>query len=118
MCEKNNVFPIASDEVYFTFSEDGECRKILLDNKGVENCDKQPNLYFRTTDEMLAEFDYLGKEKAFEIVVANSNLIADMTDDTFAPFDTDGEYPNEIEKLTEMTYNAAYKKYGEPFCRR
>ncbi len=114
VCEKNNVLPIASDEAYFVFSDDGECRKILLDYIGVEICDEQPNLYFRTTDEMLAEFEYLGKEKAYEIVVTNSNLVADMIDDTFAPFDTDAEYPNEIEKLKKITYAAAYKKYGNP----
>ena len=85
VCEKNNVLPIASDEAYFVFSDDGECRRILLDYMGVENCDEQPNLYFRKTDEMLAEFEYLGKEKAYEIVVTNSNLVADMIDDTFAP---------------------------------
>lgn len=114
ICEKNNVLPIASDEAYFVFSDDGECRKILLDCIGVKNCDEQPNLYFRTTDEMLAEFEYLGKEKAYEVVVTNSNLVADMIDDTFAPFDTDAEYPNEIEKLKKITYAAAYKKYGNP----
>lgn len=114
VCEKNNVLPIASDEAYFVFSDDGECRKILLDYIGVKICDKQPNLYFRTTDEMLAEFEYLGKEKAYEVVVKNSNLVADMIDDTFAPFDTDAEYPNEIEKLKKITYAAAYKKYGNP----
>lgn len=114
VCEENNVLPIASDEAYFVFSDDGECRKILLDYIGVKNCDEQPNLYFRTTDEMLAEFDYLGKEKAYEVVVTNSNLVADMIDDTFAPFDTDAEYPNEIEKLKKITYAAAYKKYGNP----
>ena len=114
VCEKNNVLPIASDEAYFVFSDDGECRKILLDYIGVKNCDEQPNLYFRTTDEMLSEFEYLGKEKAYEVVVTNSNLVADMIDDTFAPFDTDAEYPNEIEKLKKITYAAAYKKYGNP----
>ena len=114
VCEENNVLPIASDEAYFVFSDDGECRKILLDYIGVKNCDEQPNLYFRTTNEMLAEFDYLGKEKAYEVVVTNSNLVADMIDDTFAPFDTDAEYPNEIEKLKKITYAAAYKKYGNP----
>ena len=114
VCEKNNVLPIASDEAYFVFSDDGECRKILLDYIGVKNCDEQPNLYFRTTDEMLAEFEYLGKEKAYEVVVTNSNLVADMIDDTFAPFDTEAEYPNEIEKLKKITYAAAYKKYGNP----
>lgn len=114
VCEKNNVLPIASDEAYFVFSNDGECRKILLDYIGVENCDEQPDLYFRTTDEMLAEFEYLGKEKAYEVVVTNSNLVSDMIDDTFAPFDTDAEYPNEIEKLKKITYDAAYKKYGKP----
>lgn len=114
VCEKNNVLPIASDEAYFVFSDDGECRRILLDYMGVENCDEQPNLYFRKTDEMLAEFEYLGKEKAYEIVVTNSNLVADMIDDTFAPFDTDTKYPNEIAKLKEITYAAAYKKYDNP----
>ena len=113
VCEKNNVLPVASAEARFLSPDDAECRKILFDYEGVENFD-EPNMCFRTTDEMLAEFEYLGKEKAYEVVVTNSNIIADMIDDTFAPFDTDAEYPNEIETVRKNTYDAAYKKYGNP----
>ena len=113
-CEKNSVLPIASDEAHFVFSDDGECRKILLDYKGAENCDKQPNLYLRTTDEMLSEFAYLGKEKAYEVVVTNSNLIADMTEGSFEPFDEETVYPNKSNELRAITYDAAYTKYGTP----
>ncbi len=113
LCEENNVLPVASDEAHFVFSDDGECRKMLLEFKGEKDCENQPNLYFRTTDEMLYEFEYLGKKKAREVVIKNSNLIADMADDTFPPYD-EAVYPNESEKLIKMTYDAAYKKYGDP----
>lgn len=66
---------------------------------------------------MISEFHYLGKDKAYEIVIANSNFVADMISDTFVPFDTDAKYPNEADRLKEITYDTAYKKYGAPLPR-
>lgn len=118
ICERNDIIPIASDEAKYAFSDDGEVRKMILKYKGFASYDSQPNLYFRTTGEMLAEFDFLSKTKAEEIVIKNSNMIADMVEDTFEPIDSNAEYHGDAEELKKLTYDAAYKKYGQQLPKR
>jgi DNA polymerase-3 subunit alpha (Gram-positive type) len=105
----------ATGDVHFLDPEDEIYRHILLASKGFEDADEQLPIYFKTTDEMLKEFAYLGKEKAYEVVVKNTNLIADWCDPIeplpkglFAPKleDSDGE-------LKRLVWGKAHELYGE-----
>jgi DNA polymerase-3 subunit alpha (Gram-positive type) len=109
---------VATGDVHFLHPEDEIFRHILLATKGFDDADKPNPLYFRTTDEMLAEFSYLGEEKAYEIVVKNPNLIADMCEDgksmrpvphnLFAP-----KIENSVEDLKALVYGKMHRLYGE-----
>ncbi len=105
----------ATGDVHFLNPEDEIYRRILLATKGFEDCDRENPLYFRTTDEMLEEFSYLGAEKAFEVVVTNPNRIADMCDtirpvphNLFAP-----KIENSVEDLKSLVYGKMHRLYGE-----
>ena len=106
---------VATGDVHFQNPEDEIFRHILLATKGFEDCDKPNPLYFRTTDEMLKEFSYLGEEKAYEVVVTNTNLIADMCEtvrpvphNLFAP-----KIENSVEDLKALVYGKFHRLYGD-----
>ena len=106
---------VATGDVHFLNPEDEVFRHILLATKGFADADKPMPLYFRTTDDMLAEFSYLGEEKAYEIVVENPNKIADMCEtmrpvphNLFAP-----KIENSVEDLKSLVYGKFHRLYGD-----
>ena len=106
---------VATGDVHFLNPEDEVFRHILLATKGFDDADKPNPLYFRTTDEMLREFAYLGEEKAYEVVVANPNHIADMCEtirpvphNLFAP-----TIENSVEDLKDLVYGKLHRLYGD-----
>ena len=119
--EKLNIPVCATGDVHFLNPTDSIYRAILLATKGFEDADFQPPLYFKTTDEMLEEFSYLGREKAKEIVITNPNRIADKVGDvkvflphpegkeTFQPF-----WPEAEGELRNLVMTKAESIYGSP----
>ncbi len=106
---------VATGDVHFLNPEDEIFRHILLATKGFEDADKEMPLYFRTTDDMLREFSYLGEEKAREIVITNPNRIADMCEtlrpvphNLFAP-----KIENSVEDLKSLVYGKFHRIYGD-----
>lgn len=114
--EKFNKPVVATCDVHFLDPEDEVFRRILMAGKGFDDADEQAPLYLRTTEEMLREFSYLGKEKALEVVVTNTNLIADKIE-KIAPVPPE-KYPPVIEgsdeELRSICYTKAVEIYGEP----
>ena len=114
--ERINKPVCATCDVHFIDPEGAQFRKILLHYKGFADANHQPPLFFRTTEEMLEEFSYLGEEKAYEVVVKNTNLIADMIEPV-RPIPTK-KCPPEIDGAEEDIRNKSYAKaiaiYGDP----
>ncbi|WP_027437893.1 PolC-type DNA polymerase III [Lachnospira multipara] len=105
---------LATCDVHFLNPEDEVYRRILMAGKGFDDADNQAPLYLHTTEEMLHEFDYLGEEKAFEVVVTNTNKIADMCE-VISPVRPDKRPPvieNSDEMLRKICYDRAHELYG------
>ncbi len=105
----------ANGDVHFLDPEDEQYRRILLAAKEFDDADKPLPVYFRTTDEMLAEFSYLGEETAYQVVVRDPNRIADLCGDVrplpvglYAP-----KLGGAAEELTQLVWSKARRLYGE-----
>ena len=114
--EKLNIPVVATGDVHFLDPHESKYRAVLMKAKGYQDAEEQAPLYLKTTNEMLSDFEFLGKEKAYEIVVTNTNLIADMIE-KIKPI-PDGVFPPFIEgaedELNQITWERAKKKYGDP----
>jgi len=107
---------VATCDVHFLDPEDEIYRRIIMAGKGFKDADDQAPLYLRTTEEMLAEFEYLGSVKAEEVVITNTNKIADMCE-KISPVRPDKCPPvieNSDQMLRDICYNKAHKMYGDP----
>ncbi len=115
IAQKMGKMIVATGDVHFLNPEDEIFRHILLATKGFADADKDNPLYFRTTDEMLKEFSYLGEDVARDAVITNPNLIADMCEslrpvphNLFAP-----KIENSVEDLKELVYGKFHRLYGD-----
>ncbi len=106
---------VATGDVHFLDPHDEVYRKILMASKGFSDAENQPPLYFKTTDEMLKEFKYLGSQGAYEVVVKNTNIVSEWTemvkpipDETFTP-----KIEGADEDITRMCWENARNIYGE-----
>ncbi len=120
LAEKLGKPYVATGDVHFLEPHDQICRAILQAGMGYEDCDKQPPLYLKTTDEMLEEFAYLGEERCRKAVIENPRLIADMVEnislfpkhpnggDTFQPL-----WPDAEDNIRNMCWGRAKEWYGE-----
>ena len=113
--EKFNKPVVATCDVHFLDPEDEVYRRIIMTGKGFSDADDQAPLYLHTTEEMLEEFEYLGSDKAHEIVIDNPNMIADWVE-KIAPVRPDKcppVIPDSDRMLREICYNRAHEMYGE-----
>ena len=106
---------VATCDVHFMDPQDEIYRRILMAGQGYGDADEQAPLYLRTTEEMLKEFEYLGEEKAYEVVVTNTNKISDMCE-KISPISPE-KCPPYIEgceeTIKEIAYSKAHELYGE-----
>ena len=114
--EKFGKLVVATCDVHFMDPQDEVYRRILMAGQGFADCDNQAPLYLRTTEEMLSEFEYLGQEKAYEVVVTNTNKISEMCENV-CPISKEKCPPvieGAEEEIKEICENKAKELYGEP----
>lgn len=106
---------VATCDVHFLNPEDEVYRRIIMSGKGFSDADQQAPLFYRTTEEMLSEFQYLGAAKAEEVVITNTNLIADMIDyiHPCSPRKCPPQIENSDQDLRDICYSKAYSMYGK-----
>ena len=113
--EKLSKPVVATCDVHFMDPQDEIYRRILMAGQGFDDADEQAPLYLRTTEEMLKEFEYLGPEKAYEVVVTNTNKISDMCE-RISPISPE-KCPPHIEgceqTIKDIAYDKAHELYGE-----
>lgn len=114
--EKLKIPVVATGDIHFINKSDSQYRSVLMAGQGYSDFDNQAPLYFKTTQEMLDEFSYLGAEKAYEVVVKNTNMISDIIEEiepipsgTYTP-----SIPGSDESLEKITYQKAKEIYGNP----
>ncbi len=114
--EKLNKPVVATCDVHFMDPQDEIYRRILEAGQGYKDADNQAPLYLRTTEEMLEEFSYLGKEKAYEVVVTNTNKISDMCDkiSPISPEKCPPHIPGCEQTIKDIAYKRAHELYGDP----
>jgi DNA polymerase-3 subunit alpha (Gram-positive type) len=114
--EKLGMPVVATCDAHFLEPQDECFRRILMHGQGFSDADDQAPLFFRTTDEMLAEFKYLGQQKAKEIVIDNTRAIAAQIEEIQLLPDEPAmpEIPDAAEKLEAMAYDTARALYGDP----
>ena len=113
--EKLNKLVVATCDVHFIDPQDEVYRRILEAGQGYKDADNQAPLYLRTTNEMLEEFKYLGEEKAYEVVVTNTNKVADMCEQ-ISPISQEKcppHIPGCEQTIKDIAYDKAHKLYGE-----
>ena len=113
--EKLNKLVVATCDVHFMDPQDEIYRRVLQAGQGYADSDQQAPLYLRTTNEMLQEFEYLGMDKAYEVVVTNTNKIADMCERIcpISPEKCPPHIPGCEETIKEIAYGKAHELYGE-----
>ena len=113
--EQYNKPVCATSDVHFLDPGDEVYRRIIMSSKGFKDADDQAPLYLRTTDEMLREFEYLGSDKAEEVVITNTRKIAAMCEriEPVRPDKCAPVIPNSDETLRSICYNKAHEMYGE-----
>ena len=113
--EKLGKLVVATCDVHFMDPQDEVYRRILMAGQGFDDADQQAPLYLRTTEEMLKEFEYLGEEKAYEVVVTNTNKIADMCEriSPISPEKCPPYIDNCEQTIKDIAYTKAHELYGE-----
>ena len=114
--DKLNKLVVATCDVHFMDPQDEVYRRLLQAAQKYPDADQQAPLYLRTTDEMLKEFEYLGEEKAYEVVVTNTNKVSDMCERIrpISPEKCPPHIPGCEDDLRRITFEKAHELYGDP----